>query len=347
MTNTMNAPIPANRRVGSVLGLALADAYGDPLEFRSYGELLRRFPEGPSAPDRFRITDDTQMSLSVWSALEHWDGSTLGMLRQELCVDFIGWLHDKDNNRAPGATCMSALARLERLGQGGWTSATSPGSAGCGSVMRAPWVGLHPKVSDDMVTPVALLQAVLTHGNAESYTAAAAAELTRALARDEVRPGGCAEWLRSWAERVRDAGYDERVCANLWQLTKQSEVRSAGHDSPESYVAEGVAHVLWAADAAALLALQLPDSDWDLDPCSIAGEGWRARECFAVAVGIVDGVTDPIEAVRRAAMTGGDSDSIAAVTGALLGAAYGNVWPTEWVDRLESRYARELAIAAG
>jgi hypothetical protein len=49
----------------------------------------------------------------------------------------------------------------------------------------------------------------------------------------------------------------------------------------------------------------------------------------------------------RAARTSGDSDSIAALAGAFVGAAHGlAAWPADWVDRIE--YAEQLgAVASG
>lgn len=354
MTNTAN--VPADRVVGSAFGLAYGDAIGDPTEFRKYDEIVRA--GGAQVPARLRVTDDTQMSLAVWHALNAWDpASGLDGLLPELAAEFLAWLHDADNNRAPGNTCLSSLHQLERVGLERWTSATSQVSAGCGSVMRAPWVGLHPKVADDMVTPVAMLQAVLTHGPAENaYAAAAVAELTRALARDEVRPGGAAEWLFTWAVAARGRGYDEAALSNLHALTARSDGPKVIGMSADEYVVEGCTQVLMLAADAGNLADALAADPWGFDPCSIAGEGWRAREAVAVAVGILDGfalMTDhslgavASEMLLRAAETNGDSDSIGAILGGLAGAAFGDVWPSGWKFRLESRYARELAGVTG
>ncbi len=373
MTN-INAPVPADRRVGSVLGLAYGDAIGDPVEFSSYRSIMAS--GGAQLPSLFRVTDDTQMSLAVWDAIEAWDmprtmgevPASIGMLRLELAASFGAWRVDRDNNRAPGTTCMSALGNLSRMGLGQWTLATSAASAGCGSVMRAPWIGLSDKLTDEMVERVAMLQAVLTHGPAENaYCAAALAALTRALARDEVAPGGCAEWLADWADERSDFSYDESVLSSLWRVTKTSDAPREGHSSPESYRDEGLSHVREVAESARALAEELRVSPWDIDPCSVAGEGWRARECMAVAVGILDGFaldTDfvpgalavgalavgalAVEMLLRAAETNGDSDSIGAITGALVGAAFGaDAFPAEWLTRVEARYQHELAVAAG
>ncbi len=52
---------------------------------------------------------------------------------------------------------------------------------------------------------------------------------------------------------------------------------------------------------------------------------------------------DPVAALRRAAVTAGDSDSIACLTGAFAGAYHGfGAWPKEWIKRIE--YAGRLAM---
>lgn len=346
MTNTSTA-IPTDRVIGSVFGLAYGDAIGDPVEFRKYHEIVKA--GGASVPERFRITDDTQMSLAVWYALDGWTpGASLGMLRLNLAGEFLAWADDPDNNRAPGTTCLTSLARLQKMGLGRWTAATSPISAGCGSVMRAPWIGLHPRVSDAEVAPVAMAQAVLTHGPAENaYCAAALAELTRALARGEVAPGQAVDWLLDVElDRLAGAGYDAAALSDVARQCRQTE---------DAYHAEGVAHVEWVAHAAGELAARLADDPWGFDPCAVAGEGWRAREAVAVAVGILAGLDRAlpsfpartvsevaVDMLVRAAETNGDSDSIGAITGALAGAAFGDVFKTAWRFRLEARYRTEL-----
>ena len=50
-------------------------------------------------------------------------------------------------------------------------------------------------------------------------------------------------------------------------------------------------------------------------------------------------------ALRRATVTEGDSDSIAAVAGAILGALHRDPWPAEWADRLEPRYRDWISTA--
>ncbi|MBE9499910.1 ADP-ribosylglycohydrolase family protein [Streptomyces sp. GKU 257-1] len=50
---------------------------------------------------------------------------------------------------------------------------------------------------------------------------------------------------------------------------------------------------------------------------------------------------EPLTAVRRAACTSGDSDSLACLTGAFTGAYPGSdAWPDAWTERIE--YGDEL-----
>jgi ADP-ribosylglycohydrolase len=344
MTNTQNVVIDSDRIAGSVYGLAVGDAFGDPIEFAS----PPMNGVGPAAPVQFRVTDDTQMSIYVVKAINAWDGEHLGLLRQELAVEFDTWYDEQSKGwaRAPGNTCMSALRKLSFMGLGGWQQATSLTSAGCGSVMRASWVGLHPKVTDENVFAVAAMQAVLTHGPAENaFAAAALAELTRAIARDEVVPGGASAWLFDWALDHESMDYDTTALGTiLWRIAKPTDGSDA-YEDPSDYVIEGVEHVQWIAQAAKDLTRALGDRKlFTFDPAEYSGQGWRAREAVAMAVGVFDAGLGYVDSIRAAAWTKGDSDSTAAITGALAGAHYGiNEVPVAWRGAIEARYQRELA----
>ena len=53
-----------------VRGVAIGDAWGDPVEFRKIAKIVRTNVRGPDLPDRLRITDDTQMTLYLADALD-------------------------------------------------------------------------------------------------------------------------------------------------------------------------------------------------------------------------------------------------------------------------------------
>ena len=68
-----------------------------------------------------------------------------------------------------------------------------------------------------------------------------------------------------------------------------------------------------------------------------------AEEALATALlCAVRHADDPVAALARGATTAGDSDSIAALAGAFVGAADGmTAWPADWANRIE--YADQLA----
>lgn len=76
-----------------------------------------------------------------------------------------------------------------------------------------------------------------------------------------------------------------------------------------------------------------------IDPCRLTGAGWIAEEAFATGLlCFLLYPDDPVAAIRRAAVTSGDSDSIACLTGAFAGAHLGlEAWPVEWIGRIEYR----------
>lgn len=69
------------------------------------------------------------------------------------------------------------------------------------------------------------------------------------------------------------------------------------------------------------------------------GEGWIAEEAFASALlCFLLFPDDPVAAIRRAAYSSGDSDSLACLAGAFAGAHHGaDAWPADWVERIEHR----------
>jgi ADP-ribosylglycohydrolase len=82
-------------------------------------------------------------------------------------------------------------------------------------------------------------------------------------------------------------------------------------------------------------ALQVMDRE--SDPCLATGAGWIAEEALATGLFCFLMFPDnPVAAIRRAAVTSGDSDSIACLTGAFAGGHLGlSAWPAHWIERIE------------
>ena len=93
------------------------------------------------------------------------------------------------------------------------------------------------------------------------------------------------------------------------------------------------------------------DEGWTGDPCAGIGEGWDAATATALALLVADRAADrddPVGAMAWAATSNGDSDSIAAVAGAVMGASMpaAGAWVSAGLEpRFEARYERELADA--
>ncbi|WP_433348030.1 ADP-ribosylglycohydrolase family protein [Micromonospora sp. CA-111912] len=322
------------RASGSLFGLAYGDALGRPTEFLTVAEIHRRY--GPSGPrelegDPALVTDDTQMALAVGWALHDAPAFTPEAVEPLLRERFLAWAVSPDNNRAPGMTCLRACAELSRGVR--WQEATVAGSKGCGANMRVTPVGLLP-VDLDTLAGLAQLQAGLTHGHP---TGLAASELTAyavRLLRDGV---ALAELPVLLAERAREQRrvYRADWLGDLWQRP--------GVDSPEEFIARG-----WDECLAALgrLTTTLTRPDDGGDPCRRTGEGWVAEEALATALlCALWHADDPVGALARGATTAGDSDSIAALAGAFVGAAHGlSAWPRDWSTRIE--YADQLTTLA-
>ncbi|MCG3042693.1 ADP-ribosylglycohydrolase family protein [Streptomyces sp. S1A] len=316
---------------GTLLGLAIGDAMGFPTEFNDVPSILAKC--GPwrsmELPRPAFVTDDTQMTLALGRGLRTAaeDGPlTPARMLRPVRDEYVEWWRSPENNRAPGRTCLVAC---ERLGHAElpWQEASQLGSKGCGANMRVAPLGLVLGLDDDRRAGAAQLQSALTHGHP---TALAASDLTAYavhLTAGGTPPGELPGLLRAYAREQRTV-YREQWLGDLWRLA---------HDpSPQSFAARGWDECLGVLDRLDA-ALRAPDPE--ADPCLATGEGWIAEE--ALATGLLCYLLfpdEPVTAVRRAACSSGDSDSIACLTGAFVGARHGVAgWPREWAERIEYR----------
>ncbi|HSK98137.1 MAG TPA: ADP-ribosylglycohydrolase family protein [Euzebyales bacterium] len=322
----------ADTAAGSLFGLAYGDALGGPTEFLTVEEIQRRYgPSGPSdlAGDPARVTDDTQMALCVGWALHDAPTAHPVTLEPLLRERFVAWSVSPDNDRAPGRTCLEAC---ERLADGVlWQDATVLGSKGCGANMRVPPAGLVPGYDLDTLAGVAQLQAGMTHGHPTALAASELTALTVRMVRDDVPVAEVPRLLRARCLEQRVV-YRHEWLGTLWQRP--------GVASQEEFIARGWDECLAVLDRLDD-ALATPDDGGD--PCLATGAGWVAEEALATALlCALRHADDPVAALARAATTSGDSDSIACLTGAFLGASHGMAaWPLAWAER--SEYAEQLA----
>ncbi|RMF76709.1 MAG: ADP-ribosylglycohydrolase family protein, partial [Chloroflexi bacterium] len=298
-----------------------------PTEFYDYEDIIRKWPpNGPLEPPGkpARITDDTQMALAVGEALLAAPRPfAVDSLAEHIRQKFVAWYHAPDNDRAPGNTCLTSCEKL--IDGMAWREACDISSKGCGANMRVQPVGLL-NVDATTRAQIAQLQAAITHGHP---TALAASDLTAFVIADLGNggsPDGLPQRAREYALSQRDV-YHAEWLGNLWE-------RAYMMPTEREYIAHGWDECLAVLDR---LDDALVVMNRQADPCLVTGAGWVAEEAFATALlCFMMFPDDPVAAIHRAAVSSGDSDSIACIAGAFAGVYHGiDAWPDEWIKRIE------------
>jgi ADP-ribosylglycohydrolase len=319
---------------GCLLGGALGDALGYPVEFDSLDRI--RAAHGPRGvtgpvPDAAgvvgRISDDTQMTLFTveglqqaharerlkgigggWSRLVRWAYGRWLDTQSEPGpgADVRGglaaqtWLYAR---RAPGNACLSGLGQQDHcpdpMSELGPPGPVNPDSKGCGAVMRSAPFGLT-RAPAETVFGMAARCAQMTHGHPTGYYASGAlAAIVAHLVSGDSLEGAVLRALRLLA---RHPGHEETTAA----LNRALDLASEG--APTAEKAESL------------------------------GAGWIAEEALAIAVYCALAVPRVTDALLLSVNHSGDSDSTGAICGNLLGARHGDHGlPQEWLERIEGR----------
>jgi len=310
---------------GCMLGGAVGDALGAPVEFDSLEVIRQRFgADGirdyvPAYGRRGAITDDTQMAMFTA------EGLIRAAVRQDdkgICHPpsvvhhaYLRWLATQDGRpaagevamdgwlveeralwscRAPGVTCLAAF-RSSSIGE----PRADNDSKGCGGVMRVAPVGLVGR-GDPFALGCEI--AALTHGHP---TGQLAAGFLAVVIHELV------------ADKALDAALDAAT-ARLKEADDHEETLAA----------------VEAARAAA--AKGAPDAE----RVEALGEGWVAEEALAIALYCALVAESFEDGVVLAVNHGGDSDSTGAIAGNILGALLGaGAIPERWLADLELKDA--------
>ncbi len=301
---------------GCLLGGAIGDALGAPVEFMKLAEIRRTFGRAgvtdfaPAYGRLGAITDDTQMTLFtaeglvrahnrwlgrgivsveavVRGAYERWLSTQRPSHRDGEPDQSAGWLigvRELQAARAPGNTCISALE----------DGAPVEDSKGCGGVMRIAPVGLVAEA------PFALgcELAGLTHGHPTGRLAAGAlAEIIRRLL--------------DGATLLEAAG---RTLASVEQEPDHQETSAA----------------IRAALALARRGTPTPEQ------LETLGGGWVAEGALAIGLCCALVARDFRHGVLLAVNHSGDSDSTGSIAGNLLGLLHGEEGlPLTWREQVE------------
>ncbi|WP_345044334.1 ADP-ribosylglycohydrolase family protein [Streptomyces sannanensis] len=327
---------------GCLLGGAIGDALGNPVEFLSLGAIRRAYGEqGVTGlvPDEEgvagRVTDDTQMTLFTAEGLIRaharavgkgiGGGETAAVRRAYMRWldtqnhpappvrggdDLIrtGWLREQPwlyARRAPGNACLTGLAAghvPDPLAPLGEPGPVNPGSKGCGTVMRSAPFGLTGR-SAKGAFELAARCAQITHGHPTGYYAAGA-------------------FAAMIAHLVEGDGLEGSVLRAMDLLR-----RYPGHEETSAALRSAVD-------------LALEGGRPTAERVETLGAGWVAEEALAIAVycALAGRAGSPAQALLLAVNHSGDSDSTGAVCGNLLGAAHGDVQlPPLWLVSTQGR----------
>ena len=306
-----------DRALAAFRGLALGDALGMPTQSMSRAEILA--DHGPitgfvDAGPRQRIavgmpagsvTDDTEQAVLVAELLVEGGGTfEPTVLAQRL----LAW---EERMRARGSLDLlgpSTTAALARLGAGVPVEEAGRGGSTNGAAMRITPVGIACDVSDlRSFVEVVERTSAPTHNTGLGIAAAAAVG-----AAVSAGVGGA-----SLPEAVEVA------------VAAADEGGRRGH-----WVAGGsiAARLRWAVPYLA----ELPTRAREQALTEVIGTSVAAQESVVAALALAALGDDPWTTLCRAAGLGGDTDTIAAMAGAVLGATCGSAaWPAAAVATVE------------
>ncbi|WP_328325227.1 ADP-ribosylglycohydrolase family protein [Kribbella sp. NBC_00382] len=320
---------------GCLLGGAIGDALGGPVEFDDRSSIVADHPDGvrefvakgPYWPAG-TVTDDTQMTLFTVEGLiragvrtDRGIGFTLGVVHhaydrwldtqlllkpsgeRDGWLQSVRWLYAR---RAPGNTCLEALTAarkdgdtIQRFGEQAVND-----SKGCGGVMRVAPVGLLPANNAEWIFDAAAQIAGYTHGHVTGKLASGA--------------------LAAIIHHLNQgAGLDDAL------------------DEAQTLLATKPGHEETIAALAAARELAAQDLAHSPETIERLGGGWIAEEALAIGVYCALAYPEPdqfLDALALAVTHSGDSDSTGAICGNILGALHGETaLPAELVFPLEGR----------
>ena len=285
---------------GVLVGLAVGDAFGGPVEFMSrfeiaqqYGGSLRKMVGGGWLRLKpGETTDDTAMARALAESL---------VSREAFDVDdvarrYVAWLQTKPKD--VGNITKLALRAWEKgntvpLAAMGAHRQLDGKSAGNGTIMRCAPLALRYAYDERRLMDASRDEALLTHFDSQAWTGSVAVNLLI-------------------HHLLRDMPVPEAVASVAYRIRRESRAAAVVADALQSVTPT------MRSDA-------LGTSGYVLDTLRIAVWALLAHESFE-------------DAVKAAANLGGDADTQGAVAGALAGARWGMAAiPASWLEVLHGR----------
>lgn len=376
-----NALSPAYRSAlrGSLLGTALGDALGYPAETLTEEQIAERWEQRAGADlvaaiaaEPLLVSDDTQLTLATLDGLtEVLEWNNEGQAADELACIWLAYLrwytgtgHPAPENapyslarpldsldvmrqqRGPGKATLAALAEGEMQFI---SKNINPQALGTGALMRSAPFGYLPVANDATVIKLSAHAAALTHGHPEAIISASAyALLIRYLlgsheqGSEKVRETNpqvgvletCTRQVLAWLATVKQSqtlpGDAQRTRATLGDAVRLAQQGAQVADARPHF-----GELLVAPDVlgyALFLALRAE--------ADVAEGKLSQQQAVALALGAAIAVT-------------GDSDSLGALVGSLLGALWGEgalpaytTDATEALALVEAAWFKQLRVVA-
>lgn len=341
---------------GSMLAGGIGDALGRVTEFiNSTDAIFERYPRGVRSYDDFipsdwhnvpaqlknkkiaPYTDDTAMAKLVLAKLIHakkynWD---LNVTMSHLAASFVKDAYDTEMGwaapfRAPGNACIAGVKQLgvnwdKNQSWDTW-DVCAYNAGGCGSVMRAHPFGLVFADNPEKAALWAVEHSKLTHGNPMALAACAAMATGVAYAVQGKSPDYIVGKMIAAACRY-DTVTADKINAAYMAAQQAKKLRAPFNTLFEAFYKDSEFR-------------QFNDQVFSTFP------GWAAHDAIAATVyAFVLSPDNVMEAIYLGVHTPGDSDSIASMAGALVGACVGvEQLPKQLIAQLEN--SAELASDA-
>ncbi len=310
-----------DRVVGCLKGLATGDAIGKQTEMLSRGDVLRWYHNGVRG---FEGRQGDTIPRYVGNAKREWRiGETTDDTERTIAVA-RAILQDRRLSHASVGREMLKCTKsvhpgvqsLYEFHKAGDSARIAHRHDGCGAAIRVSPVGVfYSSTKLDQIVAGAREASIPTHGGSLAIAAAAATAAAVSAAVDSA----CARVVINFAERA----------------AFQAEQRWPGSAGPTF--------------ADALRAVHEDLREWAvLHPDAVAERYFPDRPLTIVplAIGLGTIMHSAEAAILLATNIGGDSDSVASIAGAILGAMYPDTVNDEWYDTVEAVNRHELVSLA-
>lgn len=319
---TKNMPTKLERFEGCLLGGAIGDAFGAPIEFMKLSKIKKLYGEegltvlSPDKSGKIKFTDDTELTLFSVDGLiksarikkensspninimfdSYRDWFRVCAKSQKLQNGWISSLDEIRSYNGSGKTCMEVLSNNKP----GTIEKIINNSKGSGAVMRSAPFGLKYHNNPYKAYEYAKKCAIMTHGNPSGYLPAA---VYAAIIANIIKGENLEEAI------LRSIGYlnTEKSSENIKQLLEKAIALSRTDIKPEKAVQQ-------------------------------IGLGWVGDEALAIAIYCsLKTPNDFKKVIINATNHNGDSDTVGSIAGGIVGTYIGcqNI-PSEFKSKLDT-----------